>query len=218
MFIYYIKTRNSRRERASYSIRASIALTVPALVANGEAPACGSAPIISLDLFFGRRCFEEVFVDAYINMRNLLSSDTSLTELMAKWPISANKAMAAFGVEARVRYTVVWRQKEQFSDGVGYGWIDKLRDFADEKITNEMMETAEFRYPRSPPKTKETYLYRQSFEKYFPEEKAAMKWDEPFIEHDDPSGRAMINVHVDGYGLNSGVLMKSKKRLAIPEH
>ncbi|KAF4749177.1 asparagine synthetase [Perkinsus olseni] len=174
--------------------------------------------------------------------------------------LRANKAMAAFGVEARVPFldrnflevamtmdpelkmvgrngntmekhilraafdhpddpylpdTVLWRQKEQFSDGVGYGWIDKLRDYAEEKITDEMMETAEFRYPRSPPKTKEAYLYRQIFEKYFPEEsavktvpygpsiacstEAAMKWDESFIEHDDPSGRAMINVHVDGY-------------------
>ncbi|KAF4665795.1 asparagine synthetase [Perkinsus chesapeaki] len=123
--------------------------------------------------------------------------------------LRANKAMAAFGVEARVPFldrnflevamsmdpelkmvgrngntmekhilraafddpddpylppNVLWRQKEQFSDGVGYGWIDKLRDYAEEKVTDEMMETAEFRYPESPPKTKEAYLYRQIFE------------------------------------------------------
>ncbi|KAF4657996.1 asparagine synthetase [Perkinsus olseni] len=111
--------------------------------------------------------------------------------------------------------SVLWRQKEQFSDGVGYGWIDRLRDYAEEKISDEMMDTAEFRYPESTPLTKEAYLYRQIFEKHFPQScavktvpygpsiacstGAAMKWDKSFMQHDDPSGRAMTTVHVDGY-------------------
>lgn len=64
---------------------------------------------------------------------------------------------------------ILWRQKEQFSDGVGYSWIDSLRDYADEKISDDLMSKASSLYPHDPPKTKEAFLYRQIFESLYPQ-------------------------------------------------
>lgn len=110
---------------------------------------------------------------------------------------------------------VAWRQKEQFSDGVGYSWIDNLKDLVNEKVSDEMMEQASFRFPAQPPKTKEEYFYRSIFEEHFPSETAALcvpslpsiacstpralEWDESFKNQNEPSGRAIKMVHDDAY-------------------
>ncbi len=107
--------------------------------------------------------------------------------------------------------SILWRQKEQFSDGVGYGWIDGLKDHADLMITDEQMAAAEQRYPHNTPTTKEAYFYRELFEQAFPTDgaaktvpggksiacstEAALKWDEAFANMADPSGRAVKDVH-----------------------
>ena len=107
---------------------------------------------------------------------------------------------------------ILWRQKEQFSDGVGYSWIDSLKAFAETHISDAMMETAEFRFPHNTPSTKEGYYYRQIFESHFPSTPAvqtvpggpsiacssatAIAWDESFKNRADPSGRAMKEVHL----------------------
>ncbi|MBE8167161.1 MAG: asparagine synthase B [Shewanella sp.] len=166
----------------------------------------------------------------------------------------ANKAMSAWGVEARVPFLdkefvdiamsinpklklcgngkmekhilreafegylpkdVLWRQKEQFSDGVGYSWIDSLVESAESSITDQMMKSAEFRFPHNTPDTKEGYHYRSIFEELFPLDSAikcvpggksvacstpeALAWDKKFAENADPSGRAMFDVHQEGY-------------------
>ncbi|MGE4587540.1 MAG: asparagine synthase B, partial [Mangrovibacterium sp.] len=110
--------------------------------------------------------------------------------------------------------SVVWRQKEQFSDGVGYGWIDTLKQIANEKVSDEMMENAHFRFPVNTPMTKEEYLYRSIFSEHFPSDQAAscvpsvpsiacstaeaLAWDEAFRKNADPSGRAVSSVHEHG--------------------
>lgn len=168
--------------------------------------------------------------------------------------LRANKAMAAWGVEARVPFldrafldfamslnpadkmvpeggmekqllrealghllpeAVAWRQKEQFSDGVGYGWIDALRDHAAARVGDAALDSAAGRFPHNPPDTKEAYLYRTIFERHFPLPSAAlcvpggksvacsspeaMAWDPAFAELADPSGRAVRTVHKEAW-------------------
>ncbi|WP_435247536.1 asparagine synthase B [Vibrio sp. nBUS_14] len=111
--------------------------------------------------------------------------------------------------------SIAWRQKEQFSDGVGYDWIDTLKATAEDKVTDKQMETAQFRFPYNTPTTKEGYAYREIFEELFPLESAAecvpggpsvacssakaIEWDESFKNCVDPSGRAVQAVHNDSY-------------------
>ncbi|WP_191938329.1 asparagine synthase B [Pantoea agglomerans] len=166
----------------------------------------------------------------------------------------ANKAMSAWGVEARVPFldkkfldvamrinpadkmcgsngkmekhilrecfssylpeSVAWRQKEQFSDGVGYSWIDSLKEVAAKQISDQQLATAHFRFPFNTPGSKEAYLYREIFEELFPLASAAecvpggpsvacssakaIEWDEAFKNMNDPSGRA-VGVHQSAY-------------------
>lgn len=111
--------------------------------------------------------------------------------------------------------SIAWRQKEQFSDGVGYGWIDTLRAVAEEKVTDQQMASAGFRFPYNTPQTKEAYVYREIFEELFPLPSAAecvpggpsiacssakaIEWDESFKNSADPSGRAVAAVHNEAY-------------------
>jgi len=166
----------------------------------------------------------------------------------------ANKAMSAWGVEARVPFldkefidvamtqnpdakmitkdrmekhilreafadmlpeSVAWRQKEQFSDGVGYSWIDELKAHADQVVTDVQLENAVFKFPHNTPDSKEGYLFRSIFESHFPNDTAAqcvpggksvacstpeaLAWDESFQNMNEPSGRAIAAVHNDSY-------------------
>ena len=111
--------------------------------------------------------------------------------------------------------SVAWRQKEQFSDGVGYNWIDSLKLMVEKEVTAEQMKTAKFRFPINTPKSKEEYYYRTIFNKHFPSDSAsscvpseasvacstaiALEWDKSFKDMIDPSGRAVKSVHVEGY-------------------
>jgi len=114
---------------------------------------------------------------------------------------------------------VAWRQKEQFSDGVGYGWIDTLKQMAEEQITDEMMENAGFRFAVNTPRSKEEYMYRAIFSEHFPSDQAAacvpsvpsiacstaeaLAWDASFQGNADPSGRAVTTVHEKGTVFNT---------------
>ncbi|HMA61511.1 MAG TPA: asparagine synthase B [bacterium] len=111
--------------------------------------------------------------------------------------------------------SILWRQKEQFSDGVGYSWIDRLKDYADKEVSDKQLVQAKQRFPLKTPLTKEAYLYRQIFESHFPSQTAidtvpfepsiacstqtALEWDKDFKNLADPSGRAVNNVHKDSY-------------------
>lgn len=111
--------------------------------------------------------------------------------------------------------SVTWRQKEQFSDGVGYNWIDSLREMSEKKVSDKQMERAAERFPINPPMSKEEYWYRTMFEEHFPSASAAstvpsvpsvacssavaLEWDESFKNRIDPSGRAIKSVHAEAY-------------------
>jgi asparagine synthase (glutamine-hydrolysing) len=111
--------------------------------------------------------------------------------------------------------SVAWRQKEQFSDGVGYNWIDTLKALSAKEVTDEQLANAKYRFPVNPPISKEEYFYRSIFSEHFPSDQAAacvpsvpsvacstaeaLAWDASFKTMIDPSGRAVKNVHVDSY-------------------
>lgn len=110
---------------------------------------------------------------------------------------------------------VAWRQKEQFSDGVGYNWIDTLKEKVAIEVTDEQLANAKYRFPLQTPMSKEEYYYRSIFSEHFPSDasalcvpqeasvacstKIALEWDEAFKKNNDPSGRAVAGVHEDAY-------------------
>ena len=129
-------------------------------------------------------------------------------ERMEKWVL--RKAF-----ESYLPPSVAWRQKEQFSDGVGYSWIDTLKELVATEVTDEQMANAHFRFPVQTPQNKEEFYYRTIFESHFPSEAAALSvpsvpsvacstpvalaWDAAFQNQNDPSGRAVARVHEKSY-------------------
>jgi len=111
--------------------------------------------------------------------------------------------------------SVAWRQKEQFSDGVGYSWIDTLKEMVNTQVSDEQLKNAHFKFPVQPPRSKEEFFYRSIFTEHFPSDAAALsvpsvasvacstptalEWDESFRNLNDPSGRAVANVHSEAY-------------------
>ncbi|MDB5251317.1 MAG: asnB [Flaviaesturariibacter sp.] len=110
---------------------------------------------------------------------------------------------------------VAWRQKEQFSDGVGYSWIDTLKAMTSAQVSDEQLANAAFRFPVNTPRSKEEYFYRSIFSEHFPGDEAArcvpsepsvacstaiaLEWDAAFRNANDPSGRAVKSVHESAY-------------------
>ena len=111
--------------------------------------------------------------------------------------------------------SVLWRQKEQFSDGVGYSWIDSLKDLVSKEVSDHNLENASKIYPINTPRNKEEYYYRTIFNNHFPSDASAMsvpsvpsvacstpqalEWDEAFKNMNDPSGRSISNIHNKSY-------------------
>ncbi|WP_293872542.1 asparagine synthase B [Flavobacterium sp.] len=129
-------------------------------------------------------------------------------ERMEKWVL--RKAF-----EDMLPTSVAWRQKEQFSDGVGYSWIDTLKEVVAKEISDEQLANVKFKFPIQTPTSKEEYYYRSIFAEHFPSDaaalsvpqeasvacstKIALEWDEAFKNMNDPSGRAVANVHDAAY-------------------
>lgn len=145
---------------------------------------------------------DKEFID--VAMRLNPADKMSKDGRMEKWIL--RKAFESYLPES-----VTWRQKEQFSDGVGYGWIDTLKKLASEKVSDGQMENARFRFPVNTPMTREEYMYREIFSEHFSSSEAAacvpsvpsiacstpeaLAWDEKFRNNADPSGRAVSDIH-----------------------
>lgn len=243
--IYAIETYDVTTIRAStpmYLMARKIKAMGIKMVLSGE----GSDEIFGGYLYFHKAPNAQEFHEETVR---------KLSELHRYDCARANKAMSAWGVEARVPFldkkfidvamrlnpkdkmcgsngkmekqilreafenylpsSIIWRQKEQFSDGVGYSWIDTLKTVANDKISDQLLENAKFRFPYNTPTTKEAYLYREIFEELFPIPAAAelipsgpsvacstakaIEWDESFKNLNDPSGRAAVGVHNQAY-------------------
>ena len=149
---------------------------------------------------------DKEFLDVAMRLNpkdKMISSDK-----MEKWVLRKS-------FEKYLPESVAWRQKEQFSDGVGYNWIDSLKELVEEKVTDDMFDNAKFRFPFQTPMSKEEYFYRSIFEEHFPSETSAktvpsvpsvacstpiaLEWDKAFKDLNDPSGRSVLNVHNDSY-------------------
>jgi len=125
------------------------------------------------------------------------------------------KAILRESFEGYLPKEILWRQKEQFSDGVGYSWIDGLKVHVEAQVTDQQLASASFRFPVNTPDSKEGYYYRSIFEERFPLASAAdcviggksvacsteeaLAWDESFQNNADPSGRAVLSVHNESY-------------------
>jgi asparagine synthase (glutamine-hydrolysing) len=130
------------------------------------------------------------------------------SERMEKWVL--RKAF-----EDYLPKSIVWRQKEQFSDGVGYSWIDELKKLVGSFVSDDQMKSVKIDFPDQPPASKEEYYYRTIFQSHFPSKaaalsvpqepsiacstKIALEWDESFKNMNEPSGRAISEVHEDAY-------------------
>ena len=137
----------------------------------------------------------------------------ALSQAASRGELRAYPAAEAF--EDLLPESIAWRQKEQFSDGVGYGWIDAVKEFTAERVSDAEMARAAGRFPFNTPASKEAYWFRTVFERHFPLASAertvpggptvacstpeAVLWDRALQEMNDPSGRAMRNVHKDSY-------------------
>ena len=137
-----------------------------------------------------------------------VQGDGPSTQRMEKWIL--RKAF-----EDLLPADICWRQKEQFSDGVGYSWIDTLKKMTEEKVSDAEFARRENRFPVNPPKTKEEYYYREIYSRLFPSDSAArcvpheagvacstakaLEWDAAWKNMDEPSGRAIGGVHNDAY-------------------
>jgi asparagine synthase (glutamine-hydrolysing) len=151
---------------------------------------------------------DKEFID--VAMRMNPQDKLSINGRMEKWVL--RKAF-----EDYLPNSVAWRQKEQFSDGVGYGWIDTLKRMASEKVSDDQMKNAQFRFPVNTPMSKEEYMYREIFSEHFPSNEAAacvpsvpsiacstaeaLAWDQSFQNNADPSGRAVAGVHQHSRGV-----------------
>jgi asparagine synthase (glutamine-hydrolysing) len=117
--------------------------------------------------------------------------------------------------EKYIPESVVWRQKEQFSDGVGYNWIDTLKELVENQVTDEQLANAKYKFPLQTPQTKEEFYYRSIFVEHFPSTTAALTvpstpsvacsttealtWDKSFTGKNEPSGRAITKIHENAY-------------------
>ena len=149
---------------------------------------------------------DKAFMDVAMNIN---PKDKMINgERMEKWIL--RKAF-----EDLLPKSVAWRQKEQFSDGVGYSWIDTLKELVEKEVTDKQLANVHFKFPIQPPTSKEEFYYRSIFSEHFPSNAAArsvpsipsvacstptaLEWDESFKNMNDPSGRAVANIHDKAY-------------------
>lgn len=197
-YLYFHKAPNTREFHAETIRKLDALYNYDCLRANKSMMAWGvEARVPFLDTEF-------LDVAMRMDAQNKMIDKTSATRKM-------EKAVLREAFEGYLPPEILWRQKEQFSDGVGYGWIDGLKAHAEAHVSDADFALAEQRFPINPPQTKEAYFYRRIFDEAFPGEgcantvpggksiacssPAAIAWDAAFANAADPSGRAVAGVH-----------------------
>ena len=200
-YLYFHKAPNAREFHEELVRKLDALYNYDCLRANKSMMAWGVEPRVPF--------LDREFMDVAMKMDakyKMIDKGSSGHERMEKGILRA-----AF--EGYLPDSILWRQKEQFSDGVGYGWIDGLKDHAEAQVSDRELVAANKRFPVNPPQTKEAYYYRSLFEQFFPtpaaaetvpggksiacSSPAAIAWDASFANAADPSGRAIAGVHND---------------------
>ena len=198
-YLYFHKAPNAREFHEELIRKLDALNNYDCLRANKSMMAWGVEPRVP---FLDREFMEVAMAfDASYKMVDKASSGAQRME----------KGILRAAFEGYLPESILWRQKEQFSDGVGYGWIDGLKAHAEAQVSDRELAAADKRFPVNPPQTKEAYFYRTLFEQFFPtpaaaetvpggksiacSTPAAIAWDASFAAMADPSGRAVAGVH-----------------------
>ncbi|HOV95754.1 MAG TPA: asparagine synthase B [Thermomonas sp.] len=198
-YLYFHKAPNAREFHQELIRKIDALYNYDCLRANKSMMAWGVEPRVPF--------LDREFLDVAMRMDakfKMIHKDSDGPQRMEKGVLRA-----AF--EGYLPNDILWRQKEQFSDGVGYGWIDGLKAHAEAQVSDRELAAADKRFPHNPPQTKEAYFYRSLFAQFYPSQAAAetvpggksiacsspaaIAWDASFATMADPSGRAVAGVH-----------------------
>ena len=198
-YLYFHKAPNAREFHQELIRKLDALYNYDCLRANKSMMAWGVEPRVP---FLDREFLDVAMrLDAKYKMVDKTRSDAQRME----------KGILRQAFDGHLPESILWRQKEQFSDGVGYGWIDGLKAHAEAQVSDRELVAAGKRFPFNPPQTKEAYFYRSVFERFYPtpaaaetvpggksiacSSPAAIAWDASFATMADPSGRAVAGVH-----------------------
>ena len=198
-YLYFHKAPNAREFHEELIRKLDALYNYDCLRANKSMMAWGVEPRVP---FLDREFLDVAMrIDAKWKMVDKTRSDAQRME----------KGILRAAFDGHLPESILWRQKEQFSDGVGYGWIDGLKAHAEAQVSDRELAAADKRFPVNPPQTKEAYFYRSVFERFYPtpaaaetvpggksiacSSPAAIAWDASFATMADPSGRAVAGVH-----------------------
>lgn len=198
-YLYFHKAPNAREFHEELVRKLDALHSFDCLRANKSMMAWGVEPRVPF--------LDVEFLDVAMRM----DAQAKMVDKAAGGKRGIEKAVLREAFEGYLPDSILWRQKEQFSDGVGYGWIDGLKAHAEAQVSDRDMATAVGRFPINTPQTKEAYFYRGLFERHFPgaacaetvpggksiacSSPAAIAWDASFANAADPSGRAVAGVH-----------------------
>ncbi|MET0808218.1 MAG: asparagine synthase B [Pseudoxanthomonas sp.] len=198
-YLYFHKAPNAREFHEELVRKLDALHNYDCLRANKSMMAWGVEPRVPF--------LDREFMDVAMKM----DARYKMVDKTSTGPERMEKGILRAAFEGYLPETILWRQKEQFSDGVGYGWIDGLKEHAEARVSDRELAAAGKRFPINPPLTKEAYYYRSLFEEFYPgpaaaetvpggksiacSSPAAIAWDASFAGAADPSGRAIAGVH-----------------------
>ena len=198
-YLYFHKAPNAREFHEELVRKLDALHNYDCLRANKSMMAWGVEPRVPF--------LDREFMDVAMRM----DAKYKMIDKTSSGPARMEKGILRAAFEGCLPESILWRQKEQFSDGVGYGWIDGLKDHAEARVSDRELAAASKRFPINPPATKEAYYYRSVFEEFYPgpaaaetvpggksiacSSPAAIAWDASFASAADPSGRAIAGVH-----------------------
>ncbi|KAF1708545.1 asparagine synthase B [Pseudoxanthomonas kalamensis DSM 18571] len=198
-YLYFHKAPNAREFHEELVRKLDALNNYDCLRANKSMMAWGVEPRVPF--------LDREFLDVAMRM----DAKYKMVDKSSAGPQRMEKGVLRQAFDGYLPDSILWRQKEQFSDGVGYGWIDGLKAHAEAQVSDRELAAADKRFPINPPQTKEAYFYRSVFERFYPtpaaaesvpggksiacSSPAAIAWDASFANAADPSGRAVAGVH-----------------------